>query len=140
MPGEAARPIWSLFVTKITRLGAPGVGRTGHCDRGPVTVRGRGVTRRRVARDGRMLGGPVAQLAEQQPFKLWVEGSIPSRPTLRQEAVKATSFASTVPAVRPGAFWSLQYMLVCAITWSGGGAPHSVRSSVVCASLTSVAS
>ena len=53
---------------------------------------------------------------------------------------KSTSFVSTVPAVRPGAVWLFQYRFVCAITCSGGGAPHSVRSSVVCASLTSVAS
>jgi hypothetical protein len=28
-----------------------------------------------------MTNGPVAQLAEQQPFKLWVQGSIPCRLT-----------------------------------------------------------
>ena len=40
----------------------------------------------------------------------------------------------------PGAVWYVQYRLVCAMTLSGGGAPHSDWSSVVCASLTSVAS
>jgi hypothetical protein len=44
---------------------------------------------------------------------------------------KSTSLVSAVPAVRPGALWSVQYRFVCAITWSGGGAPHAVRSSVV---------
>ncbi len=53
---------------------------------------------------------------------------------------KSTSLVSTVPAVRPGAVWYFQYRLVCAMTWSGGGAPHADWSSVVCASLTSVAS
>src|SRR5205823_12863246 len=52
----------------------------------------------------------------------------------------STSLVSTVPAVRPGAVWYLQYRFVWAMTWSGGGAPHGVWSSVVCASLTSVAS
>ena len=33
---------------------------------------------------------------------------------------------ATVPAVRPGAVWYLQYRYVCAMTWSGGGAPHAV--------------
>jgi hypothetical protein len=36
---------------------------------------------------------------------------------------KSTSLVSTVPAVRPGAAWSVQYRLVCAMTLSGGGAP-----------------
>ena len=56
------------------------------------------------------------------------------------QPVKLTSAVSTVPAVRPGAVWPLQYMFVCEITCSGGGAPHACRSSVVCASDTSVAS
>ena len=47
---------------------------------------------------------------------------------------------AAVPAVRPGAFWKLQYAFVWAMTWAGGGAPCCVRSSVVCASATSVVS
>src|SRR5688500_14018733 len=43
-----------------------------------VTGRSRAPAR---AGGGRMTGGPVAQLAEQQPFKLWVVGSSPTRPT-----------------------------------------------------------
>ena len=39
---------------------------------------------------------------------------------------KSTSLVSTVPAVRPGASWYFQYRFVCAMTLSGGGAPHSV--------------
>src|SRR5262245_31479706 len=58
----------------------------------------------------------------------------------RSQDVKSTSLVSTVPAVRPGAVWYFQYRLVCAMTRSGGGAPHSVWSSVVWASLTRVAS
>jgi len=54
--------------------------------------------------------------------------------------VKLTSAVSTVPAVRPGAVCAPQYMFVCEITCSGGGAPQVVRSSVVCASETRVAS
>ena len=42
----------------------------------------------------------------------------------RQDVPKSTSFVSTVPAVRPGAVWYFQYRFVCAITCSGGGAPH----------------
>jgi hypothetical protein len=53
---------------------------------------------------------------------------------------KLTSAVSTVPAVRPGAACQPQYKLVCAMTCSGEGAPYSVMSSVVCASLTSVMS
>src|SRR5258708_29734490 len=47
---------------------------------------------------------------------------------------------ATVAAVRPGGVWEVQYRFVCAITASGGGAPHAVWSSVVWASLTRVAS
>ncbi|PKV96628.1 hypothetical protein ATK30_7581 [Amycolatopsis echigonensis] len=54
--------------------------------------------------------------------------------------LKATSFVVTVPAVRPGAAWWVQYRFVCAMTCAGGGAPHVVRSPVVWASLTRVAS
>ena len=54
--------------------------------------------------------------------------------------LKSTSLVSTVPAVRPGAVWDVQYRFVCAMTCSGGGAPHGVWSSVVWASLTRVAS
>ena len=50
---------------------------------------------------------------------------------------KVTSTVSTTPAVRPGPSWNFQYRLVWAITWSGGGAPYGVRSSVVWASPTS---
>jgi|1186.fasta_scaffold719612_2 hypothetical protein len=67
----------------------------------------------------------------------------PPRPrgaATRGHPPKSTSFVSTVPAVRRGAWWLLQYRFVCAMTASGGGAPQGVRSSVVCASLTSVAS
>jgi hypothetical protein len=53
---------------------------------------------------------------------------------------KSTSSVFTVPAVRPGTRWLPQYRFVKVMTWSGGGAPHSVRSSVVWASLTRVAS
>ena len=53
---------------------------------------------------------------------------------------RSTSLVSTVPAVRPGAVVSFQYRFVCAITWSGGGAPHADWSSVVWASLTRIAS
>ncbi len=53
---------------------------------------------------------------------------------------KLTSAVPTTPAVRPGAAWNDQYRLVWEITWSGGGAPHSVRSSVVWASLTRMVS
>ena len=53
---------------------------------------------------------------------------------------KSTSLVSTVPALRPGAVSYFQYRFVCAMTWSGGGAPHAVWSSVVWASLTRVAS
>ncbi len=51
-----------------------------------------------------------------------------------------TSRASAVPAVRPGAVSYVQYRFVCAITSSGRGAPHAVLSSVVCPSLTRIAS
>ena len=62
-------------------------------------------------------------------------------PAARQDGgPKSTSAVLAVPAVRPGAVSSAQYIFVCAITWSGGGAPQAVRSSVVWASLTSVAS
>ena len=53
---------------------------------------------------------------------------------------KDTSSALVTPAVRPGAACSSQYRFVCAMTLSGVGAPHSLRSSVVCASPTSVTS
>jgi beta-lactamase class A len=49
---------------------------------------------------------------------------------------KSTSPVCTVPAVRPGAVWYFQYRFVCAMTWTGGGAPYADRSSVVCASAT----
>lgn len=39
---------------------------------------------------------------------------------------QSTSLVVTVPAVRPGALWYVQYRFVCAMTLSGGGAPHSV--------------
>ena len=47
---------------------------------------------------------------------------------------------TAVPALRPGALCPAQYRLVWAITCSGAGAPYGVRSSVVCASATSVTS
>jgi hypothetical protein len=56
------------------------------------------------------------------------------------QSPNVTPAVSTVPPVRPGALCQSQYRLVCAITLSGAGAPYSVRSSVVCASPTSVAS
>jgi len=40
-------------------------------------------------------------------------------------APKSTSLVATVPAVRPGAVWWVQYRFVWAMTCSGGGAPHS---------------
>jgi hypothetical protein len=52
----------------------------------------------------------------------------------------STSAVSTDPAVRPGAVWYFQYRFVCAMTCPGGGAPYAVRSSVECASATSVTS
>jgi hypothetical protein len=55
-------------------------------------------------------------------------------------AAKSMSAVLTMPAVRPGALWYCQYMLVWAMTLSGVGAPYAERSSVVWASLTSVAS
>jgi hypothetical protein len=58
----------------------------------------------------------------------------------RTHLPKSTSAVVTVPAMRPGTLWLPQYRLVWAITRSGVGAPYSLRSSVVWASLTSVAS
>jgi hypothetical protein len=55
-------------------------------------------------------------------------------------ASKSTAAASTTAAVRRGPSCHVQYMLVCAMTLSAGGNPNSVRSSVVCASATSVVS
>ena len=52
--------------------------------------------------------------------------SRPGRAGVRTSPPKSTSLVSTVPAVRPGAVWYLQYRFVCAMTWSGGGAPHAV--------------
>lgn len=51
-----------------------------------------------------------------------------------------TFAVSTVPALRPGALCHDQYRLVWAMTCSGAGAPYWLRSSVVCASPTSVTS
>jgi hypothetical protein len=58
----------------------------------------------------------------------------------RDFTAKSTSAVLTVPAVRPGARWNCQYRFVWSMTLPGGGAPNGVRSSVVCASSTSVAS
>ncbi len=44
---------------------------------------------------------------------------------------KVVSSALVTAAVRPGARWYCQYRLVCAMTASGAGAPHSLLSKVV---------
>ena len=75
------------------------------------------------------LGRSTVTRCQGRKARPWLQPASPSSP-------KLTSAVSRVPARRPGALWFFQYMLVCAITLSGGGAPHSVRSSVVCASPT----
>ena len=60
--------------------------------------------------------------------------------TFSSAGSKLTAAVSTTPAVRPGADCHDQYRLVCEITLSGVGAPHSERSSVVWASPTRTAS
>ncbi|MCU1634433.1 MAG: hypothetical protein JWM61_3085, partial [Micrococcaceae bacterium] len=40
--------------------------------------------------------------------------------------MKVTSVVAQTAAVRPGADWYCQYMLVCPMTLSGVGAPHAL--------------
>src|SRR5262249_5891436 len=104
----------------------PGPHRAGDAPRGSRRARGAGLVAAASSRDLR-------------PFLL--NGSeVPVGTRYAGVPAKSTSFASTVPAVRPGAVWYFQYRFVCAMTWSAGGAPHVVWSSVVWASLTSVVS
>ena len=83
----------------------------------------------------------LAELDQQySDGKMSMEDYMARRAEIMRGLAKSTSAALTVPAVRPGALWYCQYRLVWATTSSGGGAPHSVRSSVVWASATSVTS
>jgi beta-lactamase class A len=92
--------------------------------------------------------GPPTQRPTQGPIRPAPGGpppaADPSTPSATAQAgavtSNSTSAVCTVPAVRPGAVWNCQYRFVCAMTAPGSGAPYAVRSSVVCASDTSVAS
>ena len=60
--------------------------------------------------------------------------------TLRRYRPKTTSLVLVTAAVRCGALWNCQYRFMCAMTASGAGAPHGLRSPAVWASPTSVTS
>ena len=75
----------------------------------------------RPRRAGRAAGGPARTTVwPPHPEPRWSprSGCARSSVTRRLQAVppKSTSLVSTVPAVRPGAVWSLQYRFVCAMT------------------------
>ena len=92
-----------------------------------------------VPRTGRRIG-PVGMARETRPGWRVSRRRPAASPQARDFTAKSASAVLTVPAVRPGARWNCQYRFVWAMTLSGGGAPYGVRSSVVCASLTSVVS
>lgn len=85
-------------------------------------------------------GWHLQQPYDKRDFDPGVQRVAPAWGRLQEVARKSTALVSTVPAVRPGASWYCQKRFVNVMTWSGGGAPHCVESSVVWASLTSVTS